>query len=115
MISLLKNIKEVKIEVYIPEEDVVKLREALNEVNAGKIGNYDNCIAVTKVKGHFRPLEEASPYSGKVGEVYEGDEAKIEIRCKMEYVEDAIKVIREIHPYEEPVYNIIPILNHFFE
>lgn len=109
------EIKEVKIEIFIPEEFIVKLRDELNKVKAGRIGNYDNCMSVTNVKGYFRPLEEASPYSGEVGEVHEGDEAKVEVRCKKEYVKDAIEVIRKVHPYEEPVFNIIPILNDLFE
>lgn len=107
--------KEVKIEIYIPSEFIVKLRDELNKVNAGKIGNYDNCISVVKVKGYWRPLEEASPYLGNIGEVSEGEECKVEVRCRMEYVKDAIKVIKKVHPYEEPVFNIIPILNDLFE
>ncbi|MBZ9637007.1 hypothetical protein G9F70_022445 [Clostridium sp. FP1] len=39
----------------------------------------------------------------------------MEIRCKREYVKNVIKVIKEIHPYEEPLINIIPIINELFE
>lgn len=53
--------------------------------------------------------------SGKVGEICEGEECKVEVRCKMEYVKDAVEVIRRIHPYEEPLFNIIPIINDLFE
>lgn len=109
------DFKEVKIEVYLPCEFVVKLRDELNKVKAGRIGNYDNCMSVVNVKGYWRPLEKANPYSGQVGEVSEGDECKIEVRCKMEYVKDAIRVIRDVHPYEEPVFNIIPLINNIFE
>lgn len=109
------EIKEVKIEIYIPTEFIVKLGDELNKVNAGKIGNYDHCMSVVNVKGYWRPLKEANPYSGNIGEITEGEECKVEIRCKMEYVQDAIAVIRKVHPYEEPVFHIIPILNHLFE
>jgi len=44
-----------------------------------------------------------------------GLECKLEIRCKREYVKSAINVIKEIHPYEEPLINIIPIVNELFE
>lgn len=107
--------KEVKIEVFIPKEYVEALREELNKANACKIGNYDNCISVWEIKGYWRPLEGADPYLGTVGEVFEGEECKVETRCKIEYVKDAIKAIRKVHPYEEPVYNIIPIINDWFE
>lgn len=107
--------KEVKIEVFIPKEYVTALREELNKANACKIGDYDNCISVTEVRGYWRPLEGADPFKGTVGEVFEGEECKVETRCKIEYVKDAIKAIKKVHPYEEPVYNILPIINDLFE
>lgn len=107
--------KEVKIEIYVPEEYVVKLRTELTKINACKVGNYDNVISVTNVKGYWRPLKGSNPFNGKLGKVCEGEECKIELRCKREYVKSAVKVIKEIHPYEEPLINIIPIANELFE
>jgi len=60
-------------------------------------------------------MEGANPFEGKVGEISEGIEYKIEINCKRELVNDAIKVIKSIHPYEEPLINIIPLANHLFD
>lgn len=62
----------------------------------------------------MRPLEGSNPFDGEVGTKCEGVECKIEIRCRWEYVKSTIKVIKEIHPYEEPLINIIPI-NELFE
>lgn len=107
--------KEVKIEIYVPEEYIIKLRDELNKVNACRIGNYDNVISITNVRGYWRPLEGSNPFNGDIDKVCEGTECKMEIRCKREYVKNAIKVIREIHPYEEPLINIIPIVNELFE
>jgi hypothetical protein len=107
--------KEVKIEIYVPEEYVIKLRDELHKVNACKVGDYDNVISITKVRGYWRPLEGSNPFNGEVGKVCEGEECKIEIRCKRVYVKEAIRVIKAIHPYEEPLINIIPILNELFE
>lgn len=42
-------------------------------------------------------------------------EVKIEIYIPEEYVKKAIEVIRRVHPYEEPLFNIVPILNDLFE
>ncbi len=105
---------EVKIEVFIPINFVDSLREGLNNVGACKVGNYDNCISVTQVSGYWRPLIGAQPYEGVVGEVSHGQECKVEVRCKTEYVKDAIKVVKEIHPYEEPLFNIIPLVNYLY-
>ena len=38
----------------------------------------------------------------------------MEVRCKKDFIAEAIHAIRKIHPYEEPLYNIIPILNHLY-
>lgn len=107
--------KEVKIEIYIPEEYITKLRDELNKANACRVGDYDNVISITKVRGYWRPLEGSNPFNGEVGKVCEGEECKLELRCKREYVKNAIMIIKEIHPYEEPLINIIPIINELFE
>lgn len=107
--------KEVKIEIYIPICYVNQLREELNHVGACRVGNYDHCMSVTQVSGYWRPLTGAEPYDGTIGQVSHGQECKVEVRCKKEYVKDAIKVIHKIHPYEEPLYHIIPLLNCMYE
>ena len=107
--------KEVKIEIYVPEEYIAKLREELTKVNACKVGDYDNVMSIVNVRGYWRPLEGSKPFNGEIGKVCEGQECKIEIRCKTEYVKNAIQVIKRIHPYEEPLINIIPLANELFE
>ncbi len=107
--------REVKIEVYIPIGFVEELRNGLNSIGACHIGKYDNCISVIQVSGYWRPLDGAQPYDGEVGEISYGQECQVEVRCKTEFVKDAIKMIRKIHPYEEPVYNIIPLVNDCYE
>ncbi len=103
-----------KIELYVPPEYVVPLRDALSAVGAGHIGKYDHCISVSQVQGYWRPLENAHPFLGHSGEICEGSEVKIEIRCKKELIAEAVKVIRKIYPYEEPVINIVPLANHIY-
>lgn len=109
------DFKEVKIEIYIPEEYVIKLRDELNKVNACKVGDYDHVVSITNVRGYWRPLEGSNPFDGEVGKICSGEECKLELRCKREYVKSALKVIREVHPYEEPLINIIPVINYLFE
>lgn len=106
--------EELKLEIYVPEEYIVSLRNALNEAGACKVGDYDNVVSITKVRGYWRPLENTSPFNGEKNEINEGSECKVEIRCKMAYVKEALRVIKEIHPYEEPLINVIPIMNSYF-
>ena len=105
---------DYKIEVFIPEEFVTILRDELAHVDVGHIGNYDHCLAWSLVHGSWRPLEGSRPYDGEVGRVSEGIEAKVEVNCREANVRPALDVIRRVHPYEEPLINIIPLANHKF-
>lgn len=109
------QINEVTIEIFIPEPFVARLRDELHKVHACKLGDYDHCLSYSTVKGYWRPLENADPYDGEIGQICEGQECKVEIRCRKKYVKDALKVIHRIHPYETPMIYIIPLLNDYFE
>ncbi len=109
------NFTEVKLEIFIPEEYALKVRDHLAKIGVGKIGNYDHCVAITTVQGYFRPLPGANPFDGEIGRIQETTEAKIEFNCRRELVNEAINIIRRVHPYEEPLVNIIPLANHLFD
>lgn len=105
---------EYKIEIYVPEQNVEEIRNALNEIGACHVGKYDNVIAITQVTGHWRPLKGSNPFKGEKEKISKGSECKMEIRCKHDFVKQSIKKIKEIHPYEEPLINILPIVNNQF-
>lgn len=100
-----------KIEIFAPDENVDEILQTLAAVHAGEIGKYDHCATVIPVQGFWRPQEEAKPYLGNPGELFFGSEVKIEILCREEYLMEAVQAVRDVHPYEEPVINIIPLAN----
>ncbi|CAB1241343.1 cytochrome C biogenesis protein [Clostridium sp. MT-14] len=104
-----------KIETFIPEKYVDALREELNSIGALSIGgNYDNCMSVSKVTGYWRPLKGANPFLGDVGKVSREIECKVEFCCRSHIVKKALDIIKKVHPYEEPVINVIPLINYYF-
>jgi len=106
------DFKFVKFEVFIPEEYVDKLRDALNEIGALTIGgNYDSCMSVTRVTGYWRPLEGAAPFNGTVGELCQAEECKVEFSSRRELLKETMKTIIKVHPYETPVINVLPVIN----
>ena len=111
----MQDFTKIKLEIFVPQDHAMKLAEALSEIGVGVIGKYDHCVALTPVRGFFRPLEGANPFEGTVGEINEVAEYKLEVNCKRELVNDAIHVIRRVHPYEEPLVNILPLANHLFD
>ena len=88
------DIKKVKIIVTVPVENVEQVRNAICNEGAGIIGNYTYCTMSTKCIGTFIPDDKANLYIGE--------------KNKLEFVEE--KKLREVHPYEEPGIDIIPLI-----
>jgi hypothetical protein len=105
----------VKIECFAPGESMESIRTALAEAGFGRIGRYDSCASETRVTGYWRPLPGSQPFMGTVGEVKAGGEVKIEFVCRRDRAEGAAHLLRTIHPYEEPLILIVPLLNHEVE
>ncbi|MFA1822083.1 divalent cation tolerance protein CutA [Virgibacillus oceani] len=101
----------VKVEVLLPEEYIEELRNKLNDIGVLTVGAYDNVVSYSVVKGYWRPLEEANPFNGSKGEISFGTECKMEFKCLMKNIAEVKELIKRIHPYEEPVINVIPILS----
>lgn len=99
-----------KLEIYIPETHLEALRRALQAVDAGHIGQYDSVLSYSPVTGCWRPLAGASPYLGTVGDVSTELELKVEVICRAERLEETMAAVKAVHPYEEPVINVIPLL-----
>lgn len=100
----------VKFEVYLPEATLLPLREALNKEGLLGVGNYDMVTSWAPIHGSWRPLPGASPYDGVVGQLSVASEIKLEFRCPAEKTDLAKDIIRRLHPYEEPVINVLPLL-----
>jgi len=96
-----------KICVYIPENSVEKVKQALFDAGAGRIGNYDCCCWQSHGSGQFRPLENSQPAIGRHGEIEYVEEIKIELVCEEKHIKAAIRAMRKAHPYEEPAYSVI--------
>lgn len=103
--------KYFKLEIFIPETHLKQLQLALQKVDAGHIGNYDSCLSYSRVMGTWRPLEGTNPYIGSFGEISEEPEIKVEVCCKAERLLETKVAIKEVHPYEEPVINVIPLFD----
>lgn len=98
-----------KMEIFVPEAHLPAIQKALQEVDAGHIGNYDSCMSVSTVTGYWRPLEGCDPYIGNVGEISCEPEVKVEVTVYTEAVDQTIAAVKKAHPYEEPVINVIPL------
>ena len=103
------DLKYCKLEIFLPPSHLEVLQKALQEVDAGHIGNYDSCMSVSPVTGYWRPLDGCNPYIGTNGEISCEPELKVEVTVYTENVDKTIEVVKSVHPYEEPVINVIPL------
>ena len=106
----MNNSKMFKLEIFAPETHFRMIQDSLQAAGAGRIGCYDCCLAYSHVTGAWRPLEGSSPFIGKTGERCEEPEVKIEVNVTDDRLEETIKAIRAVHPYEEPLINVIPLI-----
>ena len=103
------DFKYCKLEIFLPPSHLEVLQKTLQEVDAGHIGNYDSCMSVSPGTGYWRPLDGCNPYIGTNGEISCEPELKVEVTVYTENVDKTIEVVKSVHPYEEPVINVIPL------
>ena len=103
-----------KLEIFIPETHLEPLCQALRSADAGHIGNYDSCLSYSPVTSCWRPLAGTNPYLGTQGKLSQEPELKVEVTCRTELVDQTVEAVKAVHPYEEPVINVIPLYRTSF-
>ena len=79
-------------------------------LGAGRIGEYERCSWYTAGTGTFRALPGASPTVGEVGEEEHVPELRLETVFPAERQEELVAALRRAHPYEEPAFDVYPLL-----
>ncbi|MFC0299747.1 Nif3-like dinuclear metal center hexameric protein [Virgibacillus soli] len=111
-IEVLKTIdteKLFKLAVFVPEEAVTTVMQALHNSGAGHIGEYSHCTFRTKGTGTFKPLDGTTPYIGKQNELTSVSELKIETIVPLSKLQVCIEAMKLAHPYEEVAYDVYPL------
>ena len=100
-----------KLIVFVPETHTEVVKSALFEAGAGRQGDYDSCCWQTLGQGQFRPLAGSQPYLGRQGEVETVAEYRVEMLCEEASLAAAIRALRQAHPYEEPAFDVLPLVS----
>ena len=103
--------KLLKLIVFVPTLEADKVREAMLNAGAGKIGNYDMCSYNMTGFGTFRACEGAEPYCGEIGAIHNENEVRIEVILPDYEKNKVLNAMIKAHPYEEPAYDIIQLEN----
>jgi hypothetical protein len=100
----------VKFGVGVPETHADAVRQALGEAGAGQVGDYKFCSFSVKGVGRFIPMSGAHPTVGEIGKLEEVTEEKIETVCYRKDLDKVIAAVKKVHPYEEIVFDIYPLV-----
>lgn len=95
-----------KLITFVPEDAAERLRDALAAVGAGRIGAYRRCAFFTRGFGTFEGDAGTNPAVGAAGRLERVDELRLEMVCAAESLPLAIVTLRQVHPYEEPAFEI---------
>lgn len=96
-----------KIEFYVPESHLERVKSAMFAAGAGQVGDYDRCAWQIIGQGQYRPLQGSTPYQGKQDEIESVAEYKVEMVCSEAKINQAIEALKRSHPYEEVAYSVI--------
>jgi hypothetical protein len=103
----------VVIVVFVPSDDPAvgaRVRTALAEAGAGRIGAYRACSFSAPGQGRFEPDATANPFIGAPGRAETVAEERLEAICERRLAKAAVLAMLAAHPYEEPAYHVYPVL-----
>lgn len=93
--------------VYVPEQALDEVKQALFAAGAGSIGNYDRCCWQVLGMGQFRALEGSDPTIGEQNKMTQVAEYRLEMVLDESVVKTVLKALYESHPYEEPAFHLV--------
>ncbi len=100
----------VKLVVFVPEDHLERVRTALFFC-AEQLGAYRDCSFAAPGEGTFTPQAGALPFIGTVGQLERVAERRLEFLTDRTSLPRAVKALLAAHPYQEPAFDIYPLLN----
>ena len=95
-----------KLNYYVPVKDKEQTKQALFDIGVGMFDNYECCSWETLGDGQFKPVGNANPNIGQLDKLEVLQEYKVELICSDELIHQAVRVLKETHPYEEVAYEV---------
>jgi hypothetical protein len=95
----------------VPLEFFDVTREAVFEAGGGRIGDYERCSWYTAGTGTFLGGESTDPALGERGREEHVPELRVETVVPEDRVDEVVAALRASHPYEEPAYDVYPLVD----
>ena len=101
-----------KLITYVPKSNLVKVRNELFRVGAGRLEHYNKCSFNIDGKGTFEGNVTSNPTIGSQGAFYENAEVQLSLIFEKHLEKNILQTLFATHPYEKVAYEILSIDNH---
>jgi len=100
-----------KLAVFVPLTHVEQVRQAIHAAGAGQTGDYSECSFQSPGTGSFKPGAGTNPFLGKVGQLEQVEEIRLETVCLERDLNKVLEAMHASHPYEEVAYDLLQLKN----
>jgi dinuclear metal center YbgI/SA1388 family protein len=107
--SVLDPAAAYKLVTFVPPAQVDVVASALAQAGAGVIGEYTDCSSRGDAVGTFFGGSESNPSVGERGRLERVTETRLEMVCPKNALGRIARVMRDVHPYEEPAWDVYPL------
>jgi hypothetical protein len=105
------DVRAIKLVWFVPPDALDATRTAVFAAGAGRIGEYERCSWYTTGTGTFLGRSGTRPAIGEAGQEEHVSELRVETVVPAERVEHVVAALRAAHPYEEPAFDLYPLLD----
>jgi len=98
-----------KLVVFVPQDHADAVAAAVFDAGGGVIGDYRCCSFRTPGEGTFLGGETSDPAVGQAGVFERVPELRMEILVDNARLSEAIRRVKQAHPYEEVAYDVCPL------
>jgi len=102
--------RAVKLVWFVPADALDATRAAVFGAGGGVVGRYERCSWYTAGTGTFLGTEGSRPAIGESGREELVAELRVETVVPAERLADVVTALRVAHPYEEPAYDVYPLV-----
>ena len=100
---------QYKLVIFVPQEAVDKISDALFAAGAGRIGNYSSCSFRSPGTGTFFGEEGTNPTVGQAGKLEQASEIRLETVVPISRIDDIVRALKKSHPYQEPAFDLVQL------
>ena len=95
----------------MPREALEATRDAVFAAGGGRIGDYERCSWYAAGTGTYLGGVGTNPTLGEAGREERVAELRVETVVAEQRLADVLRALKEAHPYEEPAYDVYPLLD----